>query len=136
MSVQAAGRHEMDLRGRAKEIVVALRGDLVIVSVAARAPDVPVLAKLCAIAVAAYAVSPIDLIPDVIPVIGLLDDLVVLPLGIGATLRLIPEPLRQNLRHRVQTSGPAGLPQLGAMLVVVSWLAVLLVTAVLVEMAI
>jgi len=54
-------------------------------------PDTPVLAKIVAALVVAYAFSPIDLIPDFIPVIGYLDDLVVVPAGIYLALRLIPE---------------------------------------------
>jgi uncharacterized membrane protein YkvA (DUF1232 family) len=54
-------------------------------------PDTPLLAKIFAALVVAYAFSPIDLIPDFIPVIGYLDDLLIVPLGIYLVLRLIPE---------------------------------------------
>ena len=65
---------------------------------AARDPRVPFAPKLVAAAVVAYALSPIDLIPDFIPVLGLLDDLVLLPLGIALALRLIPPTLMAELR--------------------------------------
>ena len=60
---------------------------------AAKDPRVPILAKVIIGLVVAYALSPIDLIPDFIPVLGYLDDLVLLPLGIWLALRLIPEPV-------------------------------------------
>src|SRR5690242_14613392 len=54
-------------------------------------PDMPLGAKIMAVFVVAYAFSPIDLIPDFIPVIGYLDDLIIVPLGIYLTLRMVPE---------------------------------------------
>jgi len=67
---------------------------------AARDPRTPWLVKLVAGAVVAYALSPIDLIPDFIPVIGYLDDLLLLPLGIWLALRLIPRPVMEDARRR------------------------------------
>ena len=66
--------------------------------IAARDPRTPLAAKLLAGAVAAYAFSPIDLIPDFIPVLGLLDDLIIVPLGVWAVLQLIPPPLIAEFR--------------------------------------
>lgn len=62
----------------------------------------PWLAKLLAFIVAGYAVSPIDLIPDFIPVFGLLDDLILVPLGVWLVLRMIPPHIVADLRIRVQ----------------------------------
>jgi uncharacterized membrane protein YkvA (DUF1232 family) len=67
---------------------------------AATDPRVPWYAKLLAAAVAAYALSPIDLIPDFIPVLGWLDDLVLVPLGIWLAVHLIPRDLRDELRRK------------------------------------
>jgi len=80
---------------------------------ASRGPHVPWYAKLAAGAVVAYALSPIDLIPDFIPVVGYLDDLVILPLGIMLVLKLIPSPVWENckLRARQQGAGVAGGPR-------------------------
>jgi len=63
-------------------------------------PDTPLLAKLLGALVVAYAFSPIDLIPDFIPVLGYLDDLVLVPLGIFLVLRLIPAPVLAESRRR------------------------------------
>ncbi len=59
-------------------------------AIAARDPRTPRVAKVLAVIVVAYALSPIDLIPDPIPVLGYLDDLVLIPLGVALTIRLIP----------------------------------------------
>lgn len=70
----------------------ALRRDAYAVYLAARSPDTPWYVKVVAVVVAAYAFSPIDLIPDFIPVLGYLDDLILVPLGIWLVVALIPEP--------------------------------------------
>ncbi len=64
----------------------------------ARDPETPFMAKLLALLVAAYAISPIDLIPDFIPVLGYLDDLILVPLGIMLVLRLVPAEVMQRCR--------------------------------------
>ncbi len=65
-----------------------------------RHPQTPLIAKILAIAVVAYAFSPIDLIPDFIPVLGLLDDALLLPIGIWLTLKFIPVPLLTECRAK------------------------------------
>src|SRR4051795_12186587 len=81
-----------------------LRGDARALYLAARDPRVPWYAKALAIAVAGYALSPIDLIPDFIPVIGYLDDLVIVPLGIWATRSLIPADVLAEYRVIARTT--------------------------------
>ena len=85
-----------------KERARGLKQDAVAVSLAVRDPRVPWYAKAVGVCVVAYALSPIDLIPDFIPVIGFLDDLIVVPLGIALALRLIPEPVMSDCRARAQ----------------------------------
>lgn len=76
-----------------------LKRDVAALWIAARDPRVPWHAKAVAGAVAAYALSPIDLIPDFIPVLGYLDDFLIVPAGIWLALRLIPRPLMAELRE-------------------------------------
>lgn len=85
-------------------------------------PQTPLAAKCVAVAVIAYAVSPIDLIPDFIPVFGLLDELVVLPLGIALVIRLTPRHLWQQ-RLAEAEQGADKLPRLiwGAVFVLLVW---------------
>jgi len=105
------------LRGWAK----ALKRDVVALWLAARDPAVPLGAKLLAGAVAAYALSPIDLIPDFIPVLGYLDDLILVPAGIWLAVRLIP-PDRLAL-HRAEAALRAERPvsRAGAAAIVAVW---------------
>jgi uncharacterized membrane protein YkvA (DUF1232 family) len=76
----------------------ALKRDVVALWIAARDRRTPWLAKILAAAVAAYALSPIDLIPDFVPVLGYLDDLLIVPLGVLLAIRLIPGPLMAEFR--------------------------------------
>src|SRR2546429_6324615 len=76
---------------------------------AARDPRVPWYAKALALAVAAYALSPIDLIPDFIPVLGYLDDLIIVPLGILVVVKLVPEGLMAEFR--AQAARQEGRPR-------------------------
>ena len=89
-------------------------------------PDTPLAPKLVAIAVLAYAVSPIDLIPDFIPVLGLLDDIILLPLGVALAVRLTPAHLWQA-RLAEAEAGADNLPRLlwGAVVVALVWLLLL-----------
>ncbi len=88
-----------------------------------RHPQTPMAVKWLAIGVLAYAVSPIDLIPDFIPVIGMLDDLILVPLGIAMVVKLTPKPLWEQMLREAEQSHEK-LPRLwwGAALVVLLWL--------------
>jgi len=95
-----------------------------------RHPETPLPAKAIAVFVLAYALSPIDLIPDFIPVLGLLDDLILLPLGIALAVKLTPRHLWQA--RLAEAEGGAGqLPRLlwGAAIVLVIWLAIVTLLA-------
>lgn len=101
----------------------ALKRDVLAVWLAARDPRVPVLAKLLAACVAAYALSPIDLIPDFIPVLGYLDDLILVPLGLWLVIRLIPREVMADLRLKAEAIAARPRSPAGAAIVVVIWLA-------------
>ena len=91
-----------------------------------RHPETPRAARWVAIAVIAYAVSPIDLVPDFIPVLGQLDDLILIPLGIALVVRMTPKPLWAALLEEARAS-PDPLPRLvwGAVAVIAFWLALI-----------
>jgi uncharacterized membrane protein YkvA (DUF1232 family) len=72
---------------------------------------VPWYARVLAVAVVAYAFSPIDLIPDPIPVLGYLDDLILIPLGIALVIRLIPAEVMQDCREKAALTMKAGEPK-------------------------
>lgn len=98
-----------------------LKREVVALWIAARSPDTPWFARLIALLVAAYALSPIDLIPDFIPVLGLLDDLLIVPLGIMLAVRSIPPALMA--RYRAESADRAERPssRAGVIIVMVLW---------------
>jgi uncharacterized membrane protein YkvA (DUF1232 family) len=95
-------------------------------------PRVPWYAKLFAALVVGYAFSPIDLIPDAIPVLGYLDDLVVVPLGVALAVRMIPEDVlsenRRTAREMVER-GQRPVSRAAAAVIVVLWLALAVLAA-------
>jgi uncharacterized membrane protein YkvA (DUF1232 family) len=105
-----------------------LKRDVVALWLAARDPRVPWHAKALAGAVAAYALSPIDVIPDFIPVLGYLDDLLIVPAGIWLVVRLIPAPLMAELRAEA-TRRERPVSYAGLAMVVLAWLAIAAVVA-------
>lgn len=106
----------------------SLKRDVVALWIAARSPRTPLAAKIVAGAVAAYALSPIDLIPDFIPILGYLDDIVIVPLGIALAVRLIPAALMVEFRaEAVSTARPVNKPM--AVLIVILWLVAFVVAA-------
>src|SRR4051812_46229315 len=90
---------------RAKQWARSIKRDVIAVWIAGRDPRVPWHAKALALAVAAYALSPIDLIPDFVPVLGYLDDLIIVPLGLLLVIRLIPPELMLEFRARAAEHG-------------------------------
>lgn len=109
------------LLSRAKQWARTVKRDVHALWLAARDPRTPWHAKTLALLVAAYALSPIDLIPDFIPVIGYLDDLVIVPLGVLLVVRLVPPELMEE--HRATATRAAGRPvsRVAAGIFVVIW---------------
>lgn len=91
------------LISKAKSWARGIKRDVVAVYFAARDPNAPLLARILAGLVAAYALSPIDLIPDFIPVLGYLDDLLIVPLGLLLVIRLMPDEVLINARSKADT---------------------------------
>jgi len=79
-------------------------------SYAARDPETPWYAKVLAVVVVAYAFSPIDLIPDFIPVLGHLDDAILIPLGLALAARMIPKPVMTRAMERARARRPSRKP--------------------------
>lgn len=100
-----------------------VKRDVVALWLAARDPRTPWYAKALALAVAAYALSPIDLIPDFVPVLGYLDDAVIVPLGILLTVMLIPGDLMAEFRAEAERRSERPVSRAGAAVVIVLWIA-------------
>jgi uncharacterized membrane protein YkvA (DUF1232 family) len=112
---------------RLRDWARAIKRDVVALWLAARDPRVPWYAKAVAAAVAAYALSPIDLIPDFVPVLGYLDDLLIVPLGILLAVKLIPGPIMAELRAKaVEQRKPTS--RAGLAVIVLIWLAAIALT--------
>ena len=99
---------------------------------AARHPHTPWFAKMLAAAIVAYALSPIDLIPDFIPVLGLLDDIILLPLAMVVAIRMIPDEVLVECRAQADTAFVDGKPvsRTAAAVIVAIWVVAAAVFAV------
>ncbi len=113
-----------------RERVRDLKRDVVAIALAVRDPRVPWYAKAVGACVVAYALSPIDLIPDFVPVLGYLDDLVLVPLGLLLVIRLIPPEVLAE--HRLKAAAIADRPvsRAGAAAVTGVWILAALLLAV------
>ena len=115
----------MPLLENFKTKVKALKSELLALYLAARHPLTPWYAKLLVGAIVAYALSPIDLIPDFIPVLGYVDDLILLPLGIALALRLIPPSVMAECRARAveRINEDKPVSRIAAFVIVTIWVA-------------
>jgi len=115
----------MNLIQQFKHHVQKLKLDAYALYFAVRDGRTPWLAKILAGTIVAYALSPIDLIPDFIPILGYLDDLLLVPLGVWLAIRLIPQAVLTDCRAKVAELDSAENPRslAGAVLIVLVWLA-------------
>jgi uncharacterized membrane protein YkvA (DUF1232 family) len=112
-----------------KEWARAIKRDVHAIYLAARDPRVPWYAKALAMFVAAYALSPIDLIPDFIPVVGYLDDMIIVPLGILAVVQLIPPEIMEEHRATAGIVSERPVSRTGAVIIVLIWIASIAIVA-------
>lgn len=101
-----------------------LKQSTLVVYFAARDPGTPWWVRVIALLVAAYALSPIDLIPDFIPVLGYIDDLLIVPLGVLLVLRLIPPEVRRAAKERALAVADKPTSRVTAVVIVAIWLVV------------
>jgi uncharacterized membrane protein YkvA (DUF1232 family) len=112
---------------RLKEWAQRLKCEVVALWLCTRHPRTPFLPKALAMALVAYALSPIDLIPDFIPVLGYLDDLIILPVGIWLVLKMVPEDVMAECRIEavrwLEEKRPKPRSRLGATIIITIWAA-------------
>ncbi len=119
-----------ELKTRAR----ALKTETVALYLAARDPRTPWYAKGLVLLIVAYALSPIDLIPDFVPVLGYLDDLIIVPGGIVLALKLIPaEVMEQARRQASETALDKRTGRLGAIVMVLIWILAIILCALLIR---
>ena len=101
-----------------------LKTEVVALCLAARHPHTPWYAKVFILVIVAYALSPVDLIPDFIPVLGFLDEIVLLPLGIVLAVKMIPVSVMSECRVRALVQAPNGsrAGRIAAVVIVLLWL--------------
>ena len=115
----------MQILSSFKERAKELKQFTLVAYYAARDPRTPTFVRLLALFVAAYALSPIDLIPDFIPILGYLDDIVLVPLGLALVVRLLPEPVLVSAREQAQRAAERPTSKGAAVVIVAIWLLVL-----------
>jgi uncharacterized membrane protein YkvA (DUF1232 family) len=108
-----------------KQRARGLKAETFALYLAARDPRTPWCAKLLVAGIVAYAFSPIDLIPDFVPVLGYLDDLILIPLAIALVIRLVPDSVLADCRAQAQETfkNRAPVSRLAGAVIVVIWLA-------------
>ena len=105
-----------------KQRARAIKADALALYFAARHPNTPWHAKLAALLIVAYAFSPVDLVPDFIPVLGYLDEVILLPLCIALVLKLVPDAVMLECRARAAETLQKPVNWLAGALIVAIWL--------------
>ena len=116
------------MAGKLKSWARSIKRDVHAVYLAARDPRTPWYAKALAVCVAGYALSPIDLIPDFIPVLGYLDDAIIVPLGILAVVKLIPADVMADNRAAAAVAAERPASPVAAIVIVLIWTASIALT--------
>jgi len=107
------------LKARVKQV----KTDLIALALASRDPRTPWYAKLIVAGCVAYALSPVDVIPDFIPVIGLIDDLIFIPIALALAVRFIPEPVLADCRNRAGEIAERRTSRAAAVVIFAIWTA-------------
>ena len=126
METKTGDSVDISMWNRLKTWARRMKRDTLALYLARRDPRVPWHAKAMAMVTAAYALSPIDLIPDFIPVLGYLDELIILPLFIYVTIRLIPPNIMVELRAQADQHLSENRPRsmTGAVVIILIWLSI------------
>lgn len=111
-----------ELKQRARQ----LKTETLALYFAARHPSTPWYAKVLVAVIVAYALSPIDLIPDFIPILGYLDDLILIPMGIYLAIKIIPTPVLQQCRAQAQQKMAEGKPvnYIAGAIIILIWITI------------
>src|SRR5215467_4183328 len=115
--------HHRAMRQRATHWALLVKRDVHAIYCAARDPRVPWYAKALAICVAGYALSPIDLIPDFVPILGYMDDVIIVPLGILIVVRLIPPEIMAEHRAAAAAAQDRPVSHTSAIVIAIIWAA-------------
>ena len=127
MEQEKSKEQDLTLNQRLKQWARKLKSDVIVMYFVLKHPQTPLYAKIFVAIIVGYALSPIDLIPDFVPVIGYLDDVILLPLGIALAIRLIPASVLDACREEAKNNPLTMKPKIwvAAYVIVMLWLAVL-----------
>lgn len=116
--------NRLSLRDKLKQWARELKSNVIALYFALKHPQTPLYAKVYIAIVVGYALSPIDLIPDFIPILGYLDEIILLPLFIALALKIMPSDVMQACRHKSITEPPAIKPKirLAALVIAALWI--------------
>jgi uncharacterized membrane protein YkvA (DUF1232 family) len=112
-----------------KQKIKELKKQTLTVYFASRDPNLPRHIKIIAILIVAYALSPIDLIPDFIPILGLLDDIVIVPIGLAIIIHLTPQSILEAAKLKASQSVEKPKSYFAAFIFIFIWLATLVLSA-------
>lgn len=110
------------MRSRVSQWAQIVKRDTVCLYLAARDPRTPWYAKVIAASVVAYALSPIDLIPDFIPIVGYLDDILLVPVGLWIAMRMVPDEVIEDCRAQATQVSERPTSTMAALIIVVIWM--------------
>jgi uncharacterized membrane protein YkvA (DUF1232 family) len=128
IALNATNHTGMSINASIRNWARTIKRDAVMLWFARHHADVPLLPKVLCVVTVLYALSPIDLIPDFVPVLGYLDDVIVLPALIWVTVRLLPPTVVADCRRRAEdwmaTRGSKPRSYVGAAVIVILWIAI------------
>lgn len=109
---------------RIKNQIYKLKKEVMTLYLASKRKDVPWYARIIIVLVVGYALSPIDLIPDFIPVLGYLDDIIIVPLGISLAIKLVPKEILDECRIQAEEAFKTGKPKnwIAGVIIILIWL--------------
>lgn len=127
MEQERSKEQDLTLNQRLKQWARKLKNDVIAMYFAMKHPQTPLYAKVFAAIIVGYALSPIDLIPDFVPVLGYVDDVILLPLCITLAIKMIPPNILEACREEAKNNPPTTKPKIwgAAYIIVMLWLIVL-----------
>lgn len=127
MEQEEVKKSPLTLNQRLRHWARRLKNEVIAIYFVMKHPETPLYAKIFAAIIVGYALSPIDLIPDFIPVLGYVDDAILLPLGIALVIKMIPANILVACREEAKTNPPAAKPKIwaAAYVIVMLWLVIL-----------
>lgn len=123
MKQERVKESQLTLNQRLRQWARKLKNEVIAMYFVIKHPETPLYAKVLAAIIVGYALSPIDLIPDFVPILGYVDDVILLPLGIALVIKMIPAKILKACREEAETNPPGTKPKIwvAAYVIVMLW---------------